>query len=324
MKKFFLSLIIILFAAGLTAEEAPIRGPRIFCETQTFDFGTADSQSSVTHTFVLQNIGDTTLEITNIRAACGCTVANVSSREVPPGGTSELTAVLNLQGRQGYQSKSITITSNDPENSNYIVTMAGTATRAVSITPDRLMFGQITSGQEVSLPIDIESTGETPVTIQQIETGSENITVEQESSADGKRIRLNVKMRGGIRPGDQNTTIRLVTSHPERPVIDIPVFASIAGALMYAPQELVLPANVDAPLTRYIVLRSGGVESFEITGIELPDESMTTAILPFGSQGFRIQIDNISPRPDLHDTKVKISTSSAAMPLIEVPLRINP
>ena len=111
MKQLILSAMLVLAAHGARAEEA-ITGPRISCDEQVFNFGTVDSQNAIEHTFVLKNIGDTTLEISDVRAACGCTVANISSKSVAPGETSQLTARLNLQGRSGPQSKSITINSN--------------------------------------------------------------------------------------------------------------------------------------------------------------------------------------------------------------------
>jgi hypothetical protein len=323
MKKFIALLTGVLATSGLFAEDAPIRGPRIFCEQPEFNFGVVDNRTQVEHTFVIKNIGDTTLEIENVRAACGCTVADVSTRSIPPGGESRMTARLNLAGRRGQQSKPITITSNDPEQNQYTVSLVGTASEAVQLSTDRLMFGQISPGQEMTLPIDVQSGPGETINIQQVETGNEHITVAQETLESGQ-TRLNVTMRGPLQPGNHNSVIRIKTDLAARPLIEIPVFANVVGEIIHAPQELVLPPDAgSAPLTRYVVLRTGSAEAFQISQVELPDPSMTHTILPFGAQGYRLQIDNIIPSPALNGTSVKISTTAASMPVIEIPIRVG-
>jgi hypothetical protein len=302
--------------------EEPIRGPRIACAEPVFDFGDADNSTSVSHTFVIRNDGDTTLEITNIRAACGCTVANVSTRSIPPGGTSELTANLNLRGRNGRQSKGITITSNDPQNPNLVVTMVGNATTAVSLSTERIMFGQLNAGQEISMPLEIRTANNVTMNITGIETGSDAITIQQETGDDGV-TRLQVAMKTPAQPGAFNSNIKIMTDHPARPVIEVPVLANILGQIVYAPQEIALPASAgDGSLTRYVVIRPGSGGAFEVTGVELPAPAMSHQILPFGSQGYRIQIDNIIPDASLQGTAIRITTTAAVNPVIEIPLRV--
>lgn len=322
MKHILLFACTLLLATAVHAEDTPARGPRIACDEPVFNFGMADNRTTVEHTFILKNTGDTTLEISNIRAACGCTVANVSTKTIPPGGTSELTSRLNLQGRNGHQSKTITITSNDPDAPNYVVTIAGTATHAMQVSPERLMFGQMQPGQQITLPVEIQSAPGTALEIQGIETGGEHLHVEQDVIEPGRHVRLNVRLQAGIKPGADNSVIRVRTSSPERPLIEIPVFADIAGEIVYAPREIPLPPGA-GPVTRYIVIRAGSAGPVEITGVELPDPEMTHTILPFGGHGHRIQIDNIVARPELNGKIVKISTSAPSMPVVEVPFRVG-
>lgn len=325
--KLWISIIALILGTNMMViaqegDQAAIKGPRIACDEPIYDFGSADNSTSIDHTFVIENIGDTTLEITNIRAACGCTVANVSTRSIPPGGTSELTANLNLRGRNGRQSKGITISSNDPENPSFVVTLVGNATSAISLSTERIMFGQLNAGQETSTPLEIRTADNVTMNITGIETGHEAISVEEETGADGVK-RLQVSLKGPAQPGPFTSNIKVMTDNPNRPVIDIPVFASIQGQIMFAPQEIALPAPAgDAALTRYVVLRPGAAGAFEITNVELPAPAMTHQILPFGSQGYRIQIDNIVPDAALNDTVIRISTSAASNPVIEIPLRV--
>lgn len=321
-----IALIAITFAGLVNAEEA-ITGPRIFCEQPEFNFGTVDSQNAIEHTFVLKNIGDTTLEISDIRAACGCTVANISSKTVAPGETSELTARLNLQGRSGPQSKAITINSNDPQNPSYRVNMSGTIAQAFQISPDRLIFGDVKSGSESTQTIDLTALSDVPLNIQSVESVDPNVKVEKETVQEQRQARLKVTLKGQAQPGAVNTSIRVTTDNPSRPVIDIPVFANVTGGLVFGPQEIPLPsAGSGTPMTRVVVVRSGTGEPFTINEVVLPDTAMKSAILPFGNQGhgYRIQIENINPSPELNGKAIRILTSSSQTPEISVPFRVAP
>ncbi|MGA1193264.1 MAG: DUF1573 domain-containing protein [Kiritimatiellia bacterium] len=323
-------IIITAIAAGISSlvfaqenGDNPDKGPRIACDEPVFDFGSADNTGSISHTFVLKNTGDTTLEISNIRAACGCTVANISTRSIPPGGTSELTANLNLRGRNGKQSKGITITSNDPQNPSFVVTLVGTATTAITLSTERIMFGELNAGQETSMPLEIRTVDNVSMNITGIETGNDAISVQQQTGEDGV-TRLNIAMKTPAQPGAFQSNIKVMTDHPARPVIDIPVFANILGQIIYAPQEIALPADAGGvSLTRYIVLRPGSAGAFEVSNVELPAPGMTHQILPFGSQGYRIQIDNIVPDASLNDAMIRITTTASASPVIEIPLRVT-
>jgi len=320
-------LIAATFASLAGAEEA-ITGPRIFCEQPEFNFGTVDSQNTIEHTFVLKNIGDTTLEISEVRAACGCTVANISPKTVPPGETSQLTARLNLQGRSGPQSKAITINSNDPQNPSYRVNMAGTIAQAYQVSPDRLVLGDLQSGAEATQTIELTALTDAPLAIQSIESSDSNIRIEQEVVQENRHVRLNVTLKAQASPGAQSGNVRVNTGNPARPVIDIPVFANVTGGIIFGPPEIGLPAKGDGkPMTRFVVVRSGSGESpFMINEVILPDPSMKSTILPFGNQGqgYRVQIENITPSPELNGQSIRILTSSSQTPEISVPFRVTP
>jgi len=306
------------------AEETPtVRGPRIFCEEPNFDFGAVDTQKPVEHTFVFKNIGDTTLEISSVRPACGCTVADMSEKVIPPGGESRLTARLSLQGRSGPQSKAITINSNDPENPQYRVNMSGTIQQALQISPDRLIFGQLGPGQEAELFIELTGTSPEPFTVQKIETTDAHLTATAEVIEEGKRHRIIAKIKAPDQSGPVNAVVRITTDHPARPVIDVPVAANVVGELIFAPSEIALPAVSDAPMTRYVVIRKGAATSFEIKEVISPDPSIKVNIFPFGDQGYRIQLENIVPSAELDGKMIKVLTTAPTMSEINVPIRIT-
>ena len=312
-----------VFAEEDVAEATAMRGPSIICDEPNFDFGSVDSQAVIDHTFVFRNVGDTTLEITQVRPACGCTVAEITERNVPPGGESRITARLSMQGRTGHQSKSITIHSNDPEKPQYRVNMSGIGHQSVRVSPERLMLGQLSPGQEVTHAIDVTGLSDAPFNVLSVNPVSPDVTTTLDIVEAGKHYRVNITTKGSTQPGPLNTSIRILTDHPGRQVIDLPVSGNVVGELIYAPAELVLPEHHDGnPLTRYIVVRPGAASTFEITKITPPNADIRAKTFPFGNQGFRIQLENIVPTADLDGQTIVIETTAAHMPHITIPIRI--
>ena len=122
--------------------------------------------------------------------------------------------------------------------------------------------------------------------------------------------------------GTQQGEIRLTREGGED--IVIPISAVILGPLNYAPKELVLRPDDPNLVTRYIIVRPGEVRNFEITGVEIPDESIQGSVTTLGSSGYRIQVSNIRADQSLDGKKVIIRTSVPEMPVIEIPFKIIP
>ena len=80
-----------------------------------FDFGERESTEVVEHNYVIRNEGEVSLEITSVRASCGCTAVKPSQNVIAPGAEGTIQARFDLRGRNGMQIKTITVNSNDPK-----------------------------------------------------------------------------------------------------------------------------------------------------------------------------------------------------------------
>ena len=75
---------------------------------------TLEKYSRVKHLFGFKNSGTANLIIESVQPSCGCTGATLGDKkEYAPGETGEIKVSFNTQGREGINSKTITITSND-------------------------------------------------------------------------------------------------------------------------------------------------------------------------------------------------------------------
>lgn len=104
--------------------------PKIYFPETQYDFGTVKEGTVVSHTFKFVNKGKATLDISDIKTSCGCTVASVSSKQIAPGKDGTMKIDLDTKNRQGKMSRTITITSNDPEEPTKVITISADVNKA--------------------------------------------------------------------------------------------------------------------------------------------------------------------------------------------------
>lgn len=105
----FVVLLVVLGCFGAATVAAPI----ISVDSPVYSV-TLQSNSLVTHTFVLRNVGDETLTITDVFTSCGCTTTALAKRELAPEESVDLQATVNTTGFRGTVTRTVSVTSNDP------------------------------------------------------------------------------------------------------------------------------------------------------------------------------------------------------------------
>ena len=76
------------------------------------NFGKITEGEKVGCVFTFVNKGTAPLVIASAVTSCGCTVPKYNNKPVPPGGSGTLEVVFDSSGRNGMQTKTITVKSN--------------------------------------------------------------------------------------------------------------------------------------------------------------------------------------------------------------------
>ena len=76
------------------------------------DFGRVTEGEKVGYIFTFRNEGTGNLLINNAVTSCGCTVPKYSKKPVAPGSTGSIEVVFDTSGRNGIQTKTVTVMSN--------------------------------------------------------------------------------------------------------------------------------------------------------------------------------------------------------------------
>ena len=119
MEKNLLLVICIMFLAVVMAGCTNNLGqPKIELSTTSFNLGDINPDNGIrTEEFFVKNIGDSLLKISSISTSCGCTEAEVESKEINPGEQTKL--IVNYDpsvhpGLTGKIKRIVYIKSNDP------------------------------------------------------------------------------------------------------------------------------------------------------------------------------------------------------------------
>jgi hypothetical protein len=109
---------LVIFLAA-TAVGCATRSPgQIELGAAEYDFGAIPNTKPVSQVFQVRNVGRGELAIAGVSTSCGCTTADVTSRRLAPGETTDLTVRVDPQthdGATGEYVRLVYIRSDDPD-----------------------------------------------------------------------------------------------------------------------------------------------------------------------------------------------------------------
>ena len=335
MKKWMLSGV---FAAGFVfaavaenaapapaaAPAATEHGPKIVCDKPDFDFGGADGSATIEHVYEIKNAGDLSLTLKEVKASCGCTVVKTSTMNLAPGDTAQITATLNLHGRSGHQDKHVMVSSDDPKTPMLLLNLRGDVVQEYAITPDRITIGQVRGDQSTKTQVTFVNNTSNEVHVTKVDSTAPYLKPTVTETVAGKSYRVDVEVSPPLPAGSIDAVIHIFTDNATRPVFDVPFNASVMGAVVVAPPQILLSGTTTDAVTRFVIIRPGTISNVKVLSAEAPDPRMKTHIQPFATTGFRVQIDGIVASSNLIGKAIKITTDAESMKEISVPFQVLP
>lgn len=117
MKKLFAGISILGFAAIASAQT-------ISFDQTVLDYGTIKKGSDGNREFIVKNIGDKPLIISEVKPGCGCTTPSWSKDPILPGKTGKIAVHYNTNTVSAFK-KIIEVYSNDPKNGRSVLYIQG-------------------------------------------------------------------------------------------------------------------------------------------------------------------------------------------------------
>ena len=153
--------------AGVSVTQAG-RG-KLLVASDTWDFGWAPQDAYITHRFVVQNVGEDTLFIEDVKPTCGCTVASLDKKTLAPGDKVPVTITVGTKKYSGVLSKKIHVISSDKDSPRYPLTFSANVGKAPGLEfsmPSTIELGDVRAGDSRSAKVSVTNKGERPLQVQ--------------------------------------------------------------------------------------------------------------------------------------------------------------
>jgi hypothetical protein len=86
--------------------------PKVKLDKEVHDFGTINEGDKVETEFVVTNVGEVDLIISDAKGSCGCTVPKPPKDPIKPGASAPIKVSFDSNGKPGAQEKTVTLTTN--------------------------------------------------------------------------------------------------------------------------------------------------------------------------------------------------------------------
>jgi len=313
--------LICLMVAGSAAHARDL--PHLICDESEYCFGTLSNTNEARRTFVLANEGEANLNIYNVRTDCGCTLVRLENKIIHPGEQITVQVRLVLKGRAGHQHKRVTITSNDHDQPLLTLSLIGEAVAEVEVKPDRIYWGNLRSDAEEVKTVDIRFDESAPGHITGAGVMSPGFAVDLETNKSGLTYRLRIRSIPPLVFGRFATNVWITTDAPRYPQLTIPMLGRVVGDIYTVPDELWLASTTTQSISRSLMVQSSRKQNFKIVRVDPPLTNMEVTIRSTLFRGYRIELRNLRPRPELDGRTLTIATDCATMPELTVPFRIG-
>jgi hypothetical protein len=213
--------------------------PKVGLQQLQHDFGNINQGDVVTHTFVISNNGGDLLKILDVKASCGCTAAKPDLNELKPGESTNILVSFNSKGRKGPQTKTVTVTTNDPEKQSVSLTIKGNVVIS-EVKDDKLGakiffqetqhdFGKVKEGQILEYEFKFENKGTESLSIKDVKTscGCTAAVVSESTIKPGQVGYIKVNFDTKSREGKNSKSITVVSNDTKEPNKVISIYADV-------------------------------------------------------------------------------------------------
>jgi hypothetical protein len=310
-------------ATTTTASE--VSGPKIQFAERAYDFGKISQGEVVNHEFVFTNTGTATLEIKDVRTACGCTTAGNWDRRVEPGKTGVIPLQFNSHGFMGNVTKPANVTCNDPARAQVELQFKGTIWKPIEVTPPVAVFNVTSESYTNEIRVvRIVSNLDEAIELSDLQCTNRSFRAELKTVRAGKEFELYITAIPPFEASPVRAPVSLKTSWSRMPTINVSAYVTVQPPVIVTPRQIMLPpgplASVSSPA---VTILNNGTNSLVLSDASVynPDAKVRVQEIQPGRQfsltvnfpaGFQIK------RGEQVDVSIK--SNHPRFPVLKVPI----
>ena len=337
---FALPFLLLTSIIGLAQEKTP----QIQFDDKDHNWGTIYEGEKATHIFSFTNTGEADLVIDKVNSSCGCTAALVSEKIIAPGAKGEIKATFDSTRRPGKQTKTITVQSNDPNESSVRLTITGIVENYIEVKPDPLNLGTVFRGDAVTqtvrivppkirpnmkitnvesnqayLKVEMESPGNWG---QKFASKMKNLFKKNETTEEEEGIPITISLSPEAPVGRIRASIKIDTDDERKPTLNLRVVGTVTGPIQVVPQTIAFsPASEGQPNSKKVTITSR-VNGFEIIKVENNSPHIlvdTIEKVKGKSYELEVKLSEATPKGQIRENLV-IHTNNKDQSVINIPV----
>lgn len=146
---------------------------------------------TVTVAFTFRNKGDKPVTILNLESGCSCLSSSLDARTYAPGASGTGKAEFKVSSFVGRHEKSVTVTTDDPKQPQWVIPFVLDVPAVVEIEPKTLQWWL--GGEAAEKTCVIKILTEEPIKVTNVTSTRESVTYKLETVKEGKEYRITVK-----------------------------------------------------------------------------------------------------------------------------------
>lgn len=271
-------------------------------ELRSHDFGTVARSAKTEHRFPITNIYQQPMQISSVRASCGCTTPIIEKQVLQPGETGSILARFNTGTHTGQKKATLTVSITAPVFTELQLNVQGYIRSDIVFNPVEVNFGTIAEGTGKSLDVDLAYAGRSDWKVLGITAAEPFLkpSIQEVSRKNGQvSYKISVELLGNAPAGTLQTQLTLQTNDNRLTKVPLSVSAIVQSNLEVNPQQLALGELKSGETVEHrFVVR--GIKPFRI--LEVQAEDMEIQFEP-PAEAKLVHLLNLRIKPDPEKAK---------------------
>jgi hypothetical protein len=246
-----------------------------------------------------------------------------SAKEIPPGGEGKIDVTVRTSTKGGKISKTITVTTNDPEHKETKLTLSTDVHVTLAVEPYLINFGRLKKGEAPVRYVSLVGDDKDKTKILSVEAKNKDITVETNPAGyeNDKDKKIKIALAPTIKAGQFRDVITITTDNQAFKTITINIFGEIVGDILVTPRSFSFGffQKSNAP-EKIVSLKANPPATFKILKTESnsPDVTVETVTVAEGKEyQVKARVNQIFDKDYLRGN-ILITTDNKEQPRIEV------
>jgi len=318
-------------AATAAAPAAAAAQPKAVAVEPIKDAGSVAKGDKITHDFEIRNDGKAVLTLTDVKPACGCTVASYD-RTIAPGKTGKVHVVVDTVNFTGPVAKGVTVFTNDAANPQVELTVRAKIEPYIAVKPGFARYTIVKDeAKEGTIVQTLYAPDGSPMDVVKVDSPWPYLSVSFREAQEGERLpdvkvkqwRVETKLSSDAPVGPLAGYVVVHTNHAKQKLVEIPVSGFVRPVLAVTPPKADFgQIDVKEPQRRVLDVKNFATEPIKVIGVDPPGQGIEAKVEPLEEgreYAVRLTVSSDKAKGPFHG-KLTIHTDSAKSPVLEVEL----